>query len=126
MLCGEEVSMREYLPPHQLFEDCLNALHLEWRLLSDSELHAIRVVAAGELRDSAWVLSFDLASPESAALPGDDDEPSVQRCQRGRSKKNGYMGVRHSFMVNFLDVNNMYVLCCDMHFYYEQFLRKLI
>jgi hypothetical protein len=60
---------------------------MEWRLLCDWKVHALCVTAAEGLRDSA--------SLESAALPGDDDEPRVQRCQRGRSKKNSYVGVRH-------------------------------
>jgi hypothetical protein len=29
--------MSEYLPPHQLFEDCFNALHSEWHLRCNSD-----------------------------------------------------------------------------------------
>jgi hypothetical protein len=68
--------MREYLPPHQLFEDCLNTLHLEWHLLSNSEVNALRVVAAGEL---------SVASLESAALP----LWCVQHCQSGDAGSSG-------------------------------------
>jgi hypothetical protein len=53
--------MREYLPPHQLFEDCFNALRLEWRLWCNSEVHALRVVAAEGLRVASVTLY--LASP---------------------------------------------------------------
>jgi hypothetical protein len=39
-----------------------------------------------------WLRFLDLASLEPAALPGDNDEPSVQRCQRGRFKKDHHVG----------------------------------
>jgi hypothetical protein len=55
--------MREYLPPHQLFEDCFNALHSEWRLWCNSEVHALRVVAA-EGQSASVTLYF--ASPRTS------------------------------------------------------------
>jgi hypothetical protein len=88
--------MGAYLPHINCSKIVLMHYTMEWRLLRNWKVHALRVTAAEGPRDSAWVLSFDFASLESAALPGDDDEPSVQRCQRGRSKKNGYVGVRHT------------------------------
>jgi hypothetical protein len=72
--------MREYLPPHQLFEDCFNALHSEWRLWCNSEVHALRVIAAEGL-SVASVMRY-VVEP---ALP----KWCVQRCQSGDTESSG-------------------------------------
>jgi hypothetical protein len=84
--------MGAYLPHINCSKIVLIHYTMEWRLLRNWKVHALLVTAAEGLSDSAWVLSFDFASLESAALLGDDDKPSVQRCQRGRSKKNRHVG----------------------------------
>jgi hypothetical protein len=58
--------MREYLPPHQLFKDCFNALHSEWRPWCNSKVHALRVVAAEGL--SLASVTRYLASPGASGV----------------------------------------------------------
>jgi hypothetical protein len=69
--------MGGYLPHINCSEIVLMHYTMEWRLLRNWKVHALCATAAEGPSDSAWVLSFDFASLESAALPGDDAEPSV-------------------------------------------------
>jgi hypothetical protein len=59
-------------PSHWLFENFFNALH------------------TGRYMHFEWLLRKDWATPRGFC------PSSQQRCQRGRSKKNGYVGVRHN------------------------------
>jgi hypothetical protein len=63
------------LLPHQLFGDCSNALHSEWRLWCNSEAHALRVTATEGLRVASGTRSLAWVTPYPG-LP-DDDDPSV-------------------------------------------------